>query len=141
MQSNFTIVFEYNRTSLDYPITESDILKKIPFRLDGKYTIPYTATDNLKDVSAFQENDDMKQVNDYTKKPNINSKLGKQYETIVQLGQNIQHSKTEPLRLNADYSVYNFVVIITGISFEKNHEVLNTIDWNKLYTFINTKKL
>ncbi len=140
-QSNFTIVFEYNRTSLDYPTSESDILKKTSFKLSAKYTIPYTATDNLKDISAFQENEDMKQVNDYTKKPNINSKLGKQYETIVQIGQNIEHSKTEPLRLNADYSVYNFVVKITGISFEKNHEILNTIDWNKLYTFINTKKL
>nr|HPI31549.1 hypothetical protein [Bacteroidales bacterium] len=131
MQSSFSLVFEYNRTSLDYPTSKSDILKEIPFKLNNNVTIPYTAFDNLVDVSNFQENEDMKQQNDYTKKPKLDSKLGKQYVTWVQLGQNIPNEKEDKIRLSADYSVYNFIVKIQGISFEKNHEVLNTIDWNK----------
>jgi hypothetical protein len=141
MQSSFSITFEYNRTSIENTTSKSDILKQTPFKLAPKYVVPYVGTDNLIDVSNFQDNEDMKQYNDYTKKPDINNKLGKQYQTSVQLGQNIDDQKTEALRTKADYSVYNFVVNIQGISFEKNHEVLNAIDWNKLYTFINIKKL
>lgn len=138
-QSNFSIEFWYNKTSLNDPVSKTDILKTTPFKLNAKFTIPYTAYDNLRDVSNFQENEDMKLVNDYTKKPTINSPLGKQFESIVQLGQVVQHSKTESLRANADYRVFNFVVIIHGISFEKNHEILNAIDWNLLNTIINSK--
>lgn len=141
-QSSFSLMFTYNKTSIDlYPNDVQPFLKKMPFKLNDNFSIPYIAFDNLVDVSNFQENDDMKQYNDYTKKPKLDSKLGKQYVTWVQLGQNIPNDKEDKIRLSADYSVYNFIVKIQGISFEKNHEVLNTIDWNKLYTFINTKKL
>ncbi|HRH56801.1 MAG TPA: hypothetical protein PLS10_04050 [Chitinophagales bacterium] len=142
MQSSFSVVFTYNKTSIDlYPNDVQPLLKKIPFKLNEKFTIPYSAFDNLVDVSFFQENEDMKQQNDYSKKPKIDSKLGKQYVTWVQLGQNIPNEKEDKIRLSADYSVYNFIVKIQGISFEKNHELLNNIDWNKLYEIINTKKL
>jgi hypothetical protein len=141
-QFGFSLVFTYNKTSIElYPNDAQPSLKKTPFKLPNNITIPYIAFDNLVDVSAFENNEDMKQSNDYSKKPKIDSKLGKQYETWVQLGQNITDTKADMLRKNADYSVYNFIVVIHGISFEKNHEILNTIDWNKLYTFINTKKL
>lgn len=142
-QSNFSVIFTYNKTSIDlYPNDIQPFLKKSPFKLNEKFGIPYIAFDNFVDVSAFEENEDMKQYNDYSKKPTINSRLGKQYVTWVQLGQNIPHEKEDKIRLNADYSVYNFIVTIKStLSFEKNHEVLNSIDWNKLYTLINTKKL
>lgn len=141
-QSSFTLFFQYNRTSLLDPVGSTGILKETTFKLDNKFTIPYTATDNLVDISNFQARDEEeKQFTDFSKKPGIDSKLGKSYESWVKLGQYIPSLKTDSLAEKADYSVYNFVVKIQGISFEKNHEILNLIDWNKLYSFINTKKL
>ncbi|MBS1640986.1 MAG: hypothetical protein JST94_00245 [Bacteroidetes bacterium] len=145
-QSIFTIEYMYNKTSIDlHPNDVEPTIKKIAFKLNNGVTVPYISFDNLVDVSAFNEADrkdaEIAKYTDYTKKPNAESKLGKQYVTWVQLGQNLPYQKTDKLREAADYSVYNFIVKIVGVSFEKNHEVLNKINWNSLYSIINIKKL
>lgn len=143
VESSFSISFQFNKVDgFDFLRLRDDmdaVLKKSPTKINN-FSGQYTAQNELEDVSTFGmyvRKDTDGTFIDKSQNWSIDNPINKQYNTRILLGKLIPVGGDDKIRLANDYSVYNMYIIITShLGFDKNQEIIDHIDWNKLYSFI-----
>jgi len=144
-QTIFSLQIDFNRFVAAGYCTYNDnfeFYKSAPFSLHPKHKIAYEAGDKFYDYSEFRRYKAGTNFEVDLSMETEASKLWTRRETsFIVIGQSLTRAQEERMRKNHDYSVYNIIIKVEGPNIEKNHEILNTFDWNKLYSIINTQKM
>lgn len=143
VEGSFSISFQFNKINgFDFLRLRDDmaaVLKKSPTTIQN-FSGQYTAQNELEDVSLlgkYIREDAEGTFIDKSQKWSIDNPVNKQYNTRILLGKLIPVGTDDKIRKANDYSVYNMYITITSfLGFDKNQEIINRIDWNKLYSFI-----